>query len=307
MSGPIVVDRLSKRFGSVVAVDDLTFTVGAGQVCGLLGPNGAGKTTTLRLLGGLERPSGGAAFLLGARVRPGMAELFRVGAMIEESAFVPHLSGLTNLRLWWKAGGRPLRDADFDGALGIADLGDAVHRRVRTYSRGMRQRLGLARLLLGRPELLILDEPTDGLDPEEIRAIRRLIRRLADAGATVLLSSHHLAEVEQVCSHAVIMNRGRLVASGTVGDLIGSAGTVYLEVDDPARARAVLEGLDGVGHVTSQGDGLAVELEHGRRSDLVAALVAAGVRVETVTAMQRLEDAFLRLLEPGPAADGGSP
>ena len=296
-TAPVVVEGLTKHFGEVAAVEGVWFSVERGQVCGLLGPNGAGKTTTLRVLVGLERPTQGIARLFGTPVKPGLTELTRVGVMIEEAAFIPHLSGMTNLRLWWQAGGRPLREADLAGALAVADLGDAVKRQVRSYSQGMKQRLGLARLLLGRPELLILDEPTSGLDPGEIREIRELLRRYAEDGATVLLSSHHLTEVEQTCTNAVIMNRGLLVSSGTVADLIGTGGVVYVEVDRVRRARTVLKGLPNVESVTPHADGLRVEMRGGRRSELVAALVGAGLRVETVTGVQRLEDAFLELLE----------
>jgi ABC-2 type transport system ATP-binding protein len=242
--------------------------------------------------------------LFGTAVAPSSPALLRVGAMIEEAAFVPHLSGLRNLRLWWEAAGRRFRDADLDRALAVAGLGDAVHRKVRTYSQGMKQRLGFARLLLGQPELLVLDEPTNGLDPGEIREIRELIGRLTAGGATVLLSSHHLSEVEQVCSHLVVMNRGRLVRRGTVREVIGSSGAVYVEVDDRERARAILAGVPGVAGVQNQGDGLIVDLRRGARSDLASALVGAGVRLETIMATQRLEDAFLELLEQGDGQPG---
>jgi ABC-2 type transport system ATP-binding protein len=226
MSDVIVeVEGVSKSFGEVNAVDDFSFRVERGQVYGLLGPNGAGKSTTLRMITGLERPTDGVTRLFGATVTPGCAELERVGALVEQAEFVPHLSGMLNLRLWWTAAGARMADADLDGALVIAGLGDAIHRKVKTYSQGMKQRLGFARLLLGRPELLILDEPTNGLDPGEIREIRELIGRLTEQGATVLLSSHHLSEVEQVCSHALVMNHGRLVTSGTVSDLVGTTKT----------------------------------------------------------------------------------
>ena len=269
-------------------------------MCGLLGPNGAGKTTTLRILMGLERPTRGSVQLFGRHVSPSCAELGRVGAMVEQAAFVPHLSGMANLRLWWEAAGVRLSSADLDGALRVADLGDAVNRKVRTYSQGMKQRLGFARLLLGRPELLVIDEPTNGLDPGEIREIRELIARLTDHGATVLLSSHHLSEVEQTCSQVVVMNHGRFVAGGTVAELIGSSGSVFVEVDDRDRARSVLAGVAGVASVVPSGDGLVLDLRSGRRSDVVAALTAAGLRVETIMQTQRLEDAFLDLLEPRP-------
>jgi ABC-2 type transport system ATP-binding protein len=292
----VAIDGLWKHFRGVSAVEDLTFRVERGQVYGLLGPNGAGKTTTLRVLMGLERPSRGATRLFGTTVTPGCRELARVGAMVEQAAFVPHLSGMRNLRLWWEAGGARMKDADLDGALAIADLGDAIHRNVKTYSQGMKQRLGFARLLLARPELLVLDEPTNGLDPGEIREIRELIGRLSTHGATVLLSSHHLSEVEQVCSHVLVMNHGRLIADGTVSELVGSSRSVYVEVDDRERARAVLTGLPTVSSVKVSGDGLLVELRDGHRSDLASALVAAGLRLETLTATQGLEDAFLDLL-----------
>ena len=288
---------ITKRFGGqVLAVDDLSFTVERGQICGLLGPNGAGKTTSLRILLGLVRADAGEARLFGQRVRPGSPLLGRVGALIEQAAFVPQLSGLRNLRLWWEAGGGKWADADLEQALSIADLGTAIDRKVKTYSQGMRQRLGLARVLLGRPEVLVLDEPTNGLDPQEMREVRRLVHRVADAGATILFSSHVLAEVEQVCTHAVVMDRGRLIASGAVAELIGAAGDVYIEVDDVTAARRVLEQLPAVIGVESESPGLAVTLRDGRRSDVVAALVGAGVGVETITARRRLEDAFVGLV-----------
>jgi ABC-2 type transport system ATP-binding protein len=289
---------LSKRFGAgVLAVDDLTFAVETGQVCGLLGPNGAGKTTCLRMLLGLIQPSKGETRLFGERVRPGTAQLRRVGALIESSAFVPHLSGMRNLRLWWEAGGARWSDADLESALAIADLGTAIDRKVKTYSQGMRQRLGLARVLLGKPEILVLDEPTNGLDPQEMREVRRLVHRVAESGSTVLFSSHVLAEVEQICTHAVVMDKGRLVATGSVADLIGDAGSVYLEVDDEAAARRVLDGLPMVKRIEPEQPGLAVAIEGGKRSEIVAALVQAGIAVETVQARRRLEEAFLGLVE----------
>jgi ABC-2 type transport system ATP-binding protein len=300
---PIVeIDGLWKTFGEVSAVEDLSFSVQRGQVYGLLGPNGAGKTTSLRVLMGLERPTRGRARLFGEPVTPSCRQLARVGAMVEQAAFVPHLSGMRNLRLWWEAGGARMKDADLDGALAIAGLGDAINRKVKTYSQGMKQRLGFARLLLGRPELLVLDEPTNGLDPGEIREIRELISRLSTHGATVLLSSHHLSEVEQVCSHVLVMNRGRLVADGTVSDLVGAAGLVYIEVDDRERALAMLSNLAGVAKVQTQGDGLVVELRDGQRSDVAAALVGSGFRLETIMPTQQLEEAFLEILAAGDAA-----
>jgi ABC-2 type transport system ATP-binding protein len=292
----VEVAGLTKRFDGIVAVDHLDFSVDQGQVCGLLGPNGAGKTTTLRMLVGLIHPTSGEARLFDAPVTPGIATLSRVGTMIEHAAFVPYLSGMLNLRLYWEAGGGDLEHANLETALAVAGLGDAVNRKVKTYSQGMRQRLGVARALLGKPEVLLLDEPTNGLDPGEMREIRGLLQRLSNEGVTVLLSSHLLAEIEQVCTHAVVMNEGKLVATGTVADLTSASTSAYLEVDDDERATRVLVDTPGVASVATEGRGLEVRLDGARRSDLVAALVHGGVAVETVTARHALEDAFLGLL-----------
>jgi ABC-2 type transport system ATP-binding protein len=294
----IEVRSLTKRYSStVLAVDDLSFVVEHGEVCGMLGPNGAGKTTSLRMLVGLIRPTSGEARLFDEPVRPSLPSLARVGTLNEGAAFVPHLRGITNLRLWWESSGAKWSDADVEGALAVAGLGTAVERKVKTYSHGMQQRLGIARALLAKPEVLVLDEPTTGLDPQEIREVRRLIARLAERGTTILLSSHLLAEVEQSCSQLVVMDRGRLVASDSVATLVGESDrSVYLEVDDDERARTVLSGITGVGSVHAEGDGLAVELDGVERASLVAALVHADIGVRTVTALRRLEDAFLQLV-----------
>jgi ABC-type multidrug transport system, ATPase component len=296
VEAPVAVRDLSKRYGSVLAVDHLDFEVQAGQVCGLLGPNGAGKTTALRMLVGLVHPTAGETRLFGQKVRPGSPELARVGTMIEHASFVPHLNGIDNLRLYWEAGGERIADADMDRALAVAGLGDAIKRRVKTYSQGMRQRLGIARSLLGNPELLVFDEPTNGLDPQEMRAVRELIRRVADEGHTVLLSSHILSEIEQVCSHVVVMDRGKLVATGTVAELVASGASAYVEVDDPVRARTVLTALSGVESVIDESPGLVISLAGATRPELVAALVTAGIGVQTVTSRHALEEAFLGLV-----------
>ena len=211
----------------LVAVDGLTFRVERGQVCGLLGPNGAGKTTTLRVLMGLVHPTSGLVRVFGEAVTPGAAVLSRVGAFVEGPGFLPHLSGLDNLTLYWRATGRPMEQARMEEALAIAGLGDAVRRKVRSYSHGMRQRLAIAQAMLGLPDLLVLDEPTNGLDPPQMRAMRQVLRdyvapRDGQGGRTVLVSSHLLAEVEQTCTHVVVMNRGRLVAAGEVAEVAGA-------------------------------------------------------------------------------------
>ena len=300
MPAPIEIKGLSKRFAKdVLAVDRLDLTVEEGQIFGLLGPNGAGKTTTLRMLVGLIHPSAGESRLFGRRVKPGVTTLRRVGVLVESPAFVPYASGLRNLELFWRAGGQKLSEADLDGALAVGDLGNAIHRKVKTYSHGMRQRLGIAQALLNKPDLLILDEPTTGLDPQQMREMRELVRSIAQRGATVLLSSHLLGEVEQICSHAAVVNKGHVVATGTVAELIGRATTIYIEVDDSARARNVLAKVPGVRAVNEEGSGLAIDLENVDRKEIVAKLVRGGVGVETVMSRHRLEDAFLSMLEEG--------
>jgi ABC-2 type transport system ATP-binding protein len=296
--GPVIeVAGLTKRFGGgVLAVDGLSFTVQRGQIVGLLGPNGAGKTTTLRALLGLIRPTSGTMTILGEAVRPGMAVLSRVGALVEGPGFLPHLSGRRNLELYWRAGGRPLSEAHLGPALEISGLGQSAERKVKTYSHGMRQRLGFAQALLGKPELLILDEPVNGLDPRQIVEVRESLLRIGASGTTILLSSHLLSEVEQTCSHVVVVHRGQLMKSGTVAEVTASVASAYLEVDDVSSALALLAGLSGVRGVEPAPPGIVVLLDGAKRSDIVSALVAAGVGVDTITPRRSLEDAFLQLV-----------
>jgi ABC-2 type transport system ATP-binding protein len=229
--------NLTKRYNEVVAVRDLDLTVESGQVFGFLGPNGSGKTTTLRMLIGLIRPTSGRAWLAG-RPLPDPAGLSRIGAMIEEPAFHPWLSGRANLEVLALCG-PPLPEADaIDVALDRAGLTDVADRKVKGYSQGMRQRLGLAVALLRDPEILLLDEPTNGLDPAGIRDFRTLFRSLADEGRTVFLSSHLLAEVERVCDRVVVVHRGRVVEEGRVGDLVTARSRVRVVVRAGERGRA---------------------------------------------------------------------
>ena len=294
---PLVVRGLRKAYGDgFVAVERVDFTVERGQVVGLLGPNGAGKTTTLRVLMGLTMPTEGDALVFGHRLEPGSPILSRVGALVEGPGFLPHLTGLANLQAYWQATGRPAADARFDEALEIAGLGDSVHRRTKNYSHGMRQRLAIAQAMLGMPELLVLDEPTDGLDPPQIAEMRRVLRRYATDGRAVLVSSHLLAEVEQTCTHAVVVNKGLIVASGPVDDIVGDSPSVQLEVSDVAAASTVLAGMN-VRSVTPDGaSGLIVDMNGTPRTEVVASLVRAGVGVDRVVPRRRLEDAFLALV-----------
>jgi ABC-2 type transport system ATP-binding protein len=294
---PLVVRKLRKAYADgFVAVEEISFTVERGQVVGLLGPNGAGKTTTLRVLMGLTMPTAGDALVFGHRLEPGSPVLSRVGALVEGPGFLPHLTGLENLHAYWKATGRPWADARFDEALEIAGLGDSIHRRTKKYSHGMRQRLAIAQAMLGLPELLVLDEPTDGLDPPQIAEMRRVLKRYATDGRAVLVSSHLLAEVEQTCTHAVVVNKGRIVASGPVEDIVGESPSVQLEVSDVPAAERVLDEL-GVRSVLPDGpSGLIVDMNGTPRSEVVASLVRAGVAVDRGVPRRRLEDAFLALV-----------
>jgi ABC-2 type transport system ATP-binding protein len=203
-------------------VDGLSFRVEKGQVLGLLGPNGAGKTTTMRMLMGLILPDEGEIRIFGSPVTPGAPVLSRLGSFVEGPGFLPHLSGRANLELYWRATGRPAEDAHMEEALEIAGLGAALDRAVRTYSQGMRQRLAIAQAMLGLPDLLVLDEPTNGLDPPQIAEMRKVLRAYAERGRTVIVSSHLLGEVEQTCTDVVVMHRGRLVSAGPVGELLAA-------------------------------------------------------------------------------------
>ncbi|NBE81073.1 alpha/beta fold hydrolase [Micromonospora rubida] len=294
---PLAVRQLRKEYADgFVAVSNVDFEVHPGQVVGLLGPNGAGKTTTLRVLMGLTQPTAGEIYVFGRKLVPGSPVLSRIGSLVEGPGFLPHLSGLDNLKAYWRATGRPWADAHFDEALEIAGLGDSVHRRTRKYSHGMRQRLAIAQAMLGLPELLVLDEPTDGLDPPQIAEMRRVLQRYATDGRAVLVSSHLLAEVEQTCTHAVVVNKGRIVASGPVEDIVGESPSVLLDVTDPAAARDVLGRLDGVTVLPDSDGNLVVDTNGTARSEVVAELVRAGIGVDRVVPRRRLEDAFLALV-----------
>ncbi|WP_460606371.1 ATP-binding cassette domain-containing protein [Jatrophihabitans fulvus] len=261
---PVSVRGLVKEYaGGYRAVDGISFRVEKGQVVGLLGPNGAGKTTALRVLVGLITPTEGELHVFGEPIYPGAPVLSRLGSFIEGPGFLPHLTGRENLRLYWASTGRPDSEAEFQVALDIAGLGGSVDRRVRTYSQGMRQRLGIAQAMLGLPELLVLDEPTNGLDPPQIAEMREVMKQYAETGRTVVVSSHLLSEVEQTCTHVVVMHKGRVVSAGSVDEISGTDGA-QLAVSDPVRAAEIL--------------------------------AAAGMEADLVPARRSLEDVFLELI-----------
>ncbi|MDJ0379955.1 alpha/beta fold hydrolase [Streptomyces sp. G-G2] len=298
---PLQITGLSKRYAKSqdrYAVRDLSMRVEKGQVLGLLGPNGAGKTTTLRMLMGLITPDAGEIRVFGHVIRGGAPVLSRVGAFVEGAGFLPHLSGRANLELYWQATGRPVEDSHMAEALKIAGLGDALERAVRTYSQGMRQRLAIAQAMLGMPDLLILDEPTNGLDPPQIREMRDVMIRYAAAGRTVIVSSHLLSEVEQTCTHLVVMDRGRLVQAGPVAEITGGGDTLLVTLAGPVDDTAVekLSALEGVDSVVRAEDGLLVRLDGATAGRLIAELVRLEVPVSGVGPHRRLEDAFLTLI-----------
>jgi ABC-2 type transport system ATP-binding protein len=304
---PLEITGLTKRFrDGQLAVDDLSLRVERGQILGLLGPNGAGKTTTLRALMGLLHPQAGTITIFGRRVHPGSPALSRLGSFVEGPGFLPHLSGRANLDLYWRATGRPADGAHLAEVLEVAGLGAAIDRRVRTYSRGMCQRLAIAQAMLGMPDLLVLDEPMNGLDPPQIREMRDVLMAYAAAGKTVILSSHLLGEVEQTCTHVVVMHEGRRLAAGPVAEIIGDAGALMVGTPEPERAVAVLRAMDGIEGAEPHPDGVLVRHDGVPPSAVVAALVGAGVPVERVGPSRRLEDAFLALIAtPGNGAPGG--
>jgi ABC-type multidrug transport system ATPase subunit len=303
----LVARGLTKRYGDVNVVDRLDLTVERGELYGFLGPNGAGKTTTIRMALGLIVPSGGEVDLLGermsARGRP--SSLARTGAMIEEPALYKFLSGRRNLEVFAKAGvGRDdvrRRLGRIDELLEIVGLTSAAKKRVKAFSQGMRQRLGLAVAMLGAPEILVLDEPTNGLDPSGMREIRQLLQRLTEGGTTVFVSSHLLAEVEAMCDRVGVLSRGRLVAEGPPSVLRGAVERVRLDVDDVARARGILAAMPGVELSPEDDRQLRIRLLGDVTAARVnASLVSGGVEVSAlVPERESLEDVFLELVGDG--------
>ena len=292
-------DDLSKRYGKrIVAVDHLTMRVRRGEVYGFLGPNGAGKTTTLRMLLGLVRPSSGRARVLGAE--PGSPKaLARTGALIETPTFYPFLSGRDNLRVLARHAG--VSERRIAPALEEVDLAGRAGDRFRTYSLGMKQRLGIAGALLKDPELLILDEPTNGMDPAGMAEMRMFIRALGSGHRTVLLSSHLMAEVEQTCDRVGVISRGRLVGEGTVDELRGRE-CLWLRAEPLEHAERVVRGLRGIGDVARADGGLRIATDPVAAPTIARALVEAGVALNELRPERAsLENVFLALTEEAPA------
>jgi len=289
----IVTHALTKRYGSLRAVDDVELEVERGDIYGFLGANGSGKTTTVRMLLGLVLATSGEIELLGEPMpRRRKRVLPRVGALVEGPAAYGHLSGRANLTMLDAAGSgavRRTRRRRVENALEQVGLARVGRRPVKNYSLGMRQRLGLAAALLRTPELLVLDEPTNGLDPQGIREIRELLLTLHAAGTTVFLSSHLLAEVEQLCTRVGVLDRGRLVVQESMSAMTQTTGRVLVHTPDAARAVAALNGEAGVSVENRQADGIGERLVvvHPSADRLNATLVRAGVRVQELHQQRR--------------------
>ncbi len=304
MTGGLAIETiaLAKRFGAVEAVAGIDLAVPTGSVFGFLGPNGAGKTTTIRMLVGLIRPTSGSAALLGTAVRPGGVDLASVGAVVERPAFYPYLSAEGNLRLFAALHGVRGSGADrlIAGALERTGLGPAAKRKVGGFSTGMRQRLALALAMLHQPRLVILDEPTNGLDPGGVVEVRATITELATAGTTVFMSSHVLSEVEQLCDLVAVLAHGRIVASGAPAELLGGPGSLRVGFDTAVEAEAARRVLAGEGVAVSRASAEATALSVGVAatdgSRVARRLAAAGLfPAEMTPVRQSLEAVFLDL------------
>jgi ABC-type multidrug transport system ATPase subunit len=291
---------LTKRYGDAdsgrLAVDRVSMTVRRGEVYGFLGPNGAGKTTTLRMVLGLIRPTAGSATVLG-RPAGEPATTARIGALVEGPGFYPYLSGRDNLRTMARYRGMP--DAVVDHALARGDLADRGQDKFKSYSLGMKQRLGVAAALMGDPDVIVLDEPTNGLDPAGMADMRTLILDLAKGGQTVLLSSHLLAEVEEICDRVGVIARGQLLVESTVSALRG--GRRLRVVASPVdQALAIAMRLAGEDAVRLEGDAVLLDVPAERTPEIVRALVTEGLDVHEATVTERtLEDVFFEMTDTG--------
>jgi ABC-type multidrug transport system ATPase subunit len=287
---------LTKRFGSIVAVDDLSLRVPRGGVFGLLGPNGSGKTTTIAMLLGLIRPSSGSLSLFGEHgATPSKEALRRTGSVIEAPAFYPHLSGRANLRFFQGISNRgPAQDVDH--LLELVGLADRAESKYQTYSLGMKQRVGIACALLGEPELVFLDEPTNGLDPAGIVDVRALIKRLGAGGRTIVLSSHQLHEVEEVCDSVAIIGNGRLITQGRVQELVKRPESWRINTTNDAVAQSVIGGVSGVAEVRFIDGHIVAQVLPDLISAVSRTLAEAGIYVTLMEPIQiSLEDFFLEV------------
>ena len=302
MPGAVIKTRgLTKRYGDLTAVHNLDLEVPSGSVFGLLGPNRAGKTTIIRILLGLIHRDGGDVRLFGQAVDGAHDDAVRrIGAIMETPAFYPYLSGRDNLRYFQGISGGGNGPGEIDRLLRLVNLSERADAKFITYSLGMKHRLGIAYSMLGDPELLMLDEPTNGLDPAGMAEVRDLIQQLGDGDRTVLLASHLLNEVEQVCDSVAILSKGKVVARGGVQELIGGQNRLRIRTTDDDAASAVLEGLDWVTSVATDQGALIVSAEPARSPEVSEALAAAGIYIAELRPEETsLEEYFLNVTAEG--------
>ena len=311
MAAIVEVERLSKRFGRVRALNQVSLSVGEGEVFGFLGPNGAGKTTTIRILLGLQHADAGSARIGGHDCWTDHARAARVfGATLEQPALYGFLSGRDNLRIFARTMG-PVDEKQISDLLGTVGMSERANDKVKRYSMGMRQRLALAQAMLGRPRLLILDEPTNGLDPNGIHGLRILLRKLAtEQGLTIFFSSHLLSEVEELCDRVVVLRSGEVKAAGPLSELMNFKGFQYrIDVSDVDRAMDVVRTIEGarVERGTIK-DSITVNADRDLARIINHALVAAGIGVDQLVHMQRgLEDVYIELTGVAPGSPLSAP
>jgi len=304
VSEPLVeLDGLSKHFGAIKALNDLSLTVPEGTVCGLLGPNGSGKTTAIKVLLGLSRPTAGSARLLGRTAADGgfRSAIHQTGSLIEGPALYGRATARQNMRIQARARGLDDGEARITELLDLVGLTERADSKARTFSLGMKQRLGLALALIGDPRLVILDEPTNGLDPSGIVEIRELIKDLPQRGVTVLVSSHLLAEVQLMCDRVTIINRGKLIVDGTLDEVLAATGAAdgHLVKVDPAESDAAVAALSAAGFAASSSQPGAIAVDGGRAgADITRALAGQGIYLSELRGSGAdLESVFLTLTE----------
>ncbi|HVB65792.1 MAG TPA: ABC transporter ATP-binding protein [Nitrolancea sp.] len=295
-AAPVIrASKLSKHYGEVPAVKDVSFTVNTGDVYGFLGPNGSGKSTTIAMMLGLVQPTSGQVDLFGLGPARRSEGLMRVGAIIESPTFYPYMSGRDNLKVLAKTRDG-VTNARVNEVLEIVGLSDAGSKHYGNYSLGMKQRLGIGSTLLHDPNLLVLDEPTNGLDPAGMLEVRHLIQRLAMDGKTIFISSHLLNEVEQVCNRVAILSKGKIMAEGPIGEISRKGQAIRIRVDEPARAMDVLRKLNGISGIEERDNYLMVSVPASRTPELNVALVQSGIAVyELGPAGNSLEHVFLEI------------
>lgn len=299
------VRGLTKCYGEKNVVEDLTFAVGKGQIFGFLGPNGSGKTTTIGMIFGVIAPSQGDIAVLGGSNREALAR-GRLGGTLEQPSFYPYLTGRGNLRVVAKMKG--LDEDLVSPALARVNMLESADREVKAYSLGMKQRLALAAAMLGEPELLILDEPTNGLDPEGMREIREILARLSESGRTIFVSTHLLDEVEKICTHVAILKRGRLQRSGSVADLTGTDVSFRLSADDILQLTAALRQYDFAKNIRTSGDAVYVDLTGAGPASLNRYLCDRGIYLKELSSHRHtLEEAFLAVTAPEAAIGTRAP